>query len=74
MTTVELVARDIYLRHTATNGTSYVQHHRVWDADRFIAAQKSAAEKLNRDTAADQPRKAKAEQITETQYRLERTA
>lgn len=74
MTTATLAARDIYLRHTATDGKSYVREHRVWDAARFVASQQAAAEKLNADTPAGQPRKAKAEQITETQYRTERTA
>ncbi len=72
-----LAGRDIFLRHTATNGKSFVQTHRVWDADRFIAGQQQAAANLNRD-ATNQGAKpaaclAKVEQITEEQYRNERT-
>jgi hypothetical protein len=72
--TIELVTRDIFLRHTATDGKSYVRDHRVWDADRFIAAQQAAAQKLNDGEAAGKPRLAKVEQITEEQYRAERKA
>lgn len=31
---------EIYVRHTSKDGSSYVQEHRVWDADRFMAARK----------------------------------
>ncbi|OWG18286.1 hypothetical protein KDK82_1765 [Delftia sp. K82] len=56
--------RDIYVRHTGKEGNSYVNQHRVWDADRFIAAQQAEAAKAGG--------KAKAEQITEEQYRAAR--
>ena len=69
-----LTGRDIHLRHTDTQGKSFVQEHRVWDADRFIAAQQEAAQKLNADQKPGAPRLAKVEQITVDQYRTERTA
>lgn len=56
--------RDIYLRHTDKNGKSYVQEHRVWDADRFVASQVGAAVK--------EGGKAFAQQITREQYLKER--
>lgn len=73
--TIELVGRDIYMRHTAADGKSYVQEHRVWCAERFIASQHAAAAKLNADACSANPSQsalAKAEQITEEQYRKER--
>lgn len=65
MSTDTLVCRDIYMRHTDKKGNTYVQEHRVWDAERFLAAR--AAD------AAKEGGKARAEQITEEQYRTERT-
>ena len=64
-----LITRDIFLRHTAADGKSYVAQHRVWDADRFIAAHKKAAETVNANQKDGEPRKARVEQITEEQYR-----
>lgn len=73
MSTIEMTARDIFVRHTATDGTSTVQQHRVWDAERFMAARQADAVKLNADVKGDEaPRKAKAEQITADQYSAER--
>lgn len=70
------MGRDIYLRHTDTNGRRFVQCHRVWDAERFITARQADAAKANAD-AKDGPellamRVASVEQITEEQYRNER--
>ncbi|MBT2326068.1 hypothetical protein J7E62_27445 [Variovorax paradoxus] len=69
-----LITRDIYMRHTATDGASYVAEHRVWDADRFIAAHKKAAADVNAKQEAGKPRKAGVEQITEEQYRAAKAA
>lgn len=66
--------RDIYLRHTATDGKSYVAEHRVWDAERFITAQQRAAADVNAKQKTDQPGKARVDQITKEQYRKERNA
>jgi hypothetical protein len=74
MNTVEMISRDIYLRHTSTKGESYVQSHLTWDHERFIASQKDAAAKLNSEQKDDEPRLASVEQITEEQYRKERKA
>lgn len=71
--TVEMTTRDIWMRHTDVSGKSYVAEHRVWDAGRFVAAQQRAAADLNAKQKNDQPRLAKAEQITEEQYRKEKT-
>lgn len=38
-------ARDIYMRHTDKSGQSYVQEHRVWDAEKFVLSQQAAATK-----------------------------
>ncbi len=66
-----MVCRDLFMRHTDTNGHSWVQCHRVWNAQRFIAAQAAAAAQLNAAVKGDAPRLAKAEQITEEAYRKE---
>lgn len=71
---VELITRDVYLRHTAGDGSSTVREHRVWDAERFIAAQQAEAAKLA-SAARDkkEPAGFAVEQITQEQYRNERT-
>jgi hypothetical protein len=69
-------ARTIYMRHTSAEGNSYVNEHRVWDADKFIASQQKSAEAINADHAKKndgKAGKAKAEQITQEQYTKERT-
>lgn len=73
--TTSMPGRDIYLRHTDTAGHSWVQQHRVWDIDRFVTAQKTAAAGVNRDAVAKDPTApalAKVEQITNEQYHSER--
>lgn len=73
MSAPEMVTRDIYLRHTSVDGKSYVQEHRVWDADRFLATRQDEARKLNKDAAAKgKPASAAVEQITHQQYLNER--
>jgi len=73
MTMDTLICRDVFVRHTEGNGRSYVMCHRVWDADRFLAAQVEAAKRLAREAhEKNQPFLHKAEQITEDQYRKER--
>jgi valyl-tRNA synthetase len=69
---IELSGRDIYLRHTACDGKSNVQQHRVWDAERFISSQEQEAQKMNEDQKEGEPRMAAVQQITEDQYRKER--
>lgn len=65
-------SRYIWMRHTATDGASYVAAHLVWDADKFIAEQTEAVKKVNADAKPGTPRLAKVEQITEEQYSKER--
>jgi hypothetical protein len=70
---LEMNGRDIYLRHTDTDGHSYVREHR--DAERFIASQQQAAGRLNADALNEvppKPAKAQVQQITDDQYRKER--
>lgn len=61
---LEHVGRDIYMRHTSKEGDSYVQQHRVWDANRFVLSQTEAALKVGG--------KAFVQQITREQYLKER--
>ena len=65
-------ARDMHLRHTATDGTSYVQCHRVWNADLFLASRQADARQLNDKVNGDSPRKAKVELITRETYLTEK--
>lgn len=74
---VELVSRPVFLRHTSADGKSHVVEHLTWDADRFLASQQRAAEKVNteaRSATPPTPALAKVEQITQDQYRKERQA
>ncbi|MBX3653238.1 MAG: hypothetical protein KF686_03575 [Ramlibacter sp.] len=64
--------REIYVRHTDTAGKSHVMSHLVWDAEKFIASLKTAAEKVNADQKPGDPRKANAEQVTYGQYLMEK--
>lgn len=70
---IELICRDVFLRHTGGDGNSYVQQHRCWDAEHFVAIRVGeavdAAEKARRE---GQPAKHKVEVISEEQYRKER--
>ena len=68
-----MTTRDIYVRHTDTAGKAYVSEHRVWDAERFLAARKKDAADLNEKQKSGDPRKASTEQITQEQYLKERT-
>lgn len=43
MSTAEMEARDLYLKYTPkSGGAPRIQQHRVWDAERFFAAQTKA--------------------------------
>lgn len=66
------ICRDIWIRHTDTDGRSAVVCHRVWDAERFVAAQQRSAEQLNLKAEDGASHLAKVEQITEEQYKAER--
>lgn len=54
----EMTCRDLYVRHTSPEGSSYIVEHRVWDADKFLAALQSACRKVNAEAAAEAQRKA----------------
>lgn len=66
--------RDIYLRHTGTDGNSFVQDHRAWDAERLLESRKRDAAAANERVEAGKPRLSKVEQITKEQYLAERRA
>jgi hypothetical protein len=72
MATETMIARDVFMRHTNTDGKSFVQEHRVWDIGRFMSAREADAAKLNAGVKDDAPRLAKVEQITVDQYKRER--
>lgn len=55
---------EIYVRHTDKDGASIVAEHRVWDADRFMAARHVEATKAGG--------KAKSEQLTREQFLSEK--
>lgn len=66
---LEMAGFDLFMRHTNTDGKSHVQQHRVWDKQRFLDARSADAAQLN---AKEGSKKAKAEHITQDQYRKER--
>jgi hypothetical protein len=72
--TLELLGRDVFLRHTGTDGKSYVQQHRCWDAERFLTAQQRAARDVNDKEKSPDTQRARVELITEAQYHQERRA
>lgn len=45
---------EIYVKHTSKNGSSHVQTHRVWDAERFMAARSAEARKEGGQAAVQQ--------------------
>jgi len=61
-----LEVRDVYVRHTDKEGRRHVQAHRCWDTPRFLRALADAAVKVGG--------KARAEQVTEAQYKQARRA
>lgn len=70
---IEMVGRDLFMRHTSTDGQSYVHCHRTWNAELFISSQQDAVARVNADAAKKgEPAGAKAEQITEAQYLKEK--
>lgn len=68
----KITTREIHLRHTSASGDSYVAHHIVHDADKFLAARQAEAKKLNAEQPKGEPRLAKVELITPEQYANER--
>jgi hypothetical protein len=60
--------RDIYLRHTGTDGTSFVQLHRVWDGSLFLTARVNEAQQANAKVKGDAPRLAAVKVITREDY------
>lgn len=68
----QIGTREIYARHTDCSGKTYVSSHWVWDADLFIAARRSDAEKANEKQEAGKPRLARFDQITQEQFTNEK--
>lgn len=64
--------RDIHIRHTAGNGKTHVQSHRVWDGAKFFDTLQREAVNLNAAQRDPSQCQAKVEMITEDQYRAER--
>jgi hypothetical protein len=71
-TTTETVGFDIFMRYTSTDGKITVRQQRVWDKGLFLQSRQEEAGKENLQVQGANPRKAKAEQIAEAQYRKER--
>lgn len=69
--TNQLTTREIFMRHTAPSGSTHVQSHWVWDAERFVQARQDDARKLNEQQEPGKPRCAAAEQITPEQFKKE---
>lgn len=63
--------REIWIRYTDPAGQNFVQEHRVWDADRFLAARHVDAEAANAKARKENPAApavATIEQLTHAQY------
>lgn len=75
---METSARDVFMRHTDTDGKSFVFCHRVWitepgSADKFVAIKQDAAAAANAQATKDKkPALASSQQITEAQYLKEK--
>jgi hypothetical protein len=76
---MQMGARSIYVRHTGTDGKSYLAEHRVWSTEQqdgattLIAARTAEAQAENaKAKRKNEPALAKVEQITEDQYRQAR--
>lgn len=41
-----MFGRDIWIKYTQKDGTSYVSYHRAWDADRLVKSRNSEMAKL----------------------------
>lgn len=50
----EIQHLTVYLRHTIAKGVSFVQEHSVWNKEKFIAAQRKAAQDKNPDGNCEQ--------------------
>lgn len=63
--------RTIWMRFTSNDGSAHVSEHVVWNKDLFLSrkADDAAAERARPDAGKGL---AKAEQITEEQYKAER--
>lgn len=64
------VVVDVFFRHTDHGGRSWVTAHRAHDKERFIDSMVSNAARV---AAEKKDSQMKCEQITEDQYRKERT-
>lgn len=70
---IELICKDVYLRHTGPDGKSFVQQHRCWDAEHFVAIRVGEAlDAAEKARARGEPAKHKVEVISEDLYRKER--
>jgi hypothetical protein len=67
-----MVPIDLYLKTTDARGCVTFTDHRVWDANRFMAARGRDADADHAKALQDDPklpRLAKAEQLTEAQFK-----
>lgn len=60
-----LAGSDLWMRCTDERGAATYSAHRVWDAERFVAARQAEAEAINNRHGST---KASAERITLDQY------
>ncbi len=73
MSEPSMAGRDLYLKHTSTDGQSAVRCHRVWDADKFLLTQQGDAHKANAEVKGAAPRLAAVELSTRDQYNASRS-
>jgi hypothetical protein len=76
---METSARDVFMRHTDADGRSHVFCHRVWISDsdaleRFLRRKQDEVREMNTRAHLDgKPELARSEQITEEQYKANRS-
>lgn len=68
---LEMAAQDLYLRHTAGNGTSYIAEHRVYDAEKFLNSCQAACNKVNEQETDPRNRQAAVTIVSREAYQQE---
>lgn len=67
----EMLGQDLYLRHTAGNGASYIAEHRVYDAEKFLNSCQAACNKVNAEEKDPRNRQAAVTLASREAYQRE---
>lgn len=47
MNSESLIPKDIYIKYTDKDGQTWNQHHRVWDAEKFVQSTQASYKKID---------------------------